>query len=149
MSQKLQTVRLVLVEDNPADVYLIKKALEENHIACEVTCFEDGEDALAALSAEGEGALLPDVILMDLNTPRSEGIEVLKALRQAPRLVNVPIGILTSSESPVDQQRTALLGVTHYIRKPPTLDDFLREVGQGVKELLRERAEKQARDKAL
>ncbi|MEW6300071.1 MAG: response regulator [Thermodesulfobacteriota bacterium] len=142
MNQKSQTARLVLVEDNPADVYLIKKALQENHIRCEVTHFEDGEDALAALLSEGEGALLADAILIDLNTPRSEGLEVLKTLRQAPRLADVPIGILTSSEAPADRQRAALLGAARYIHKPTELADFLRQVGLGVKELLHERAER-------
>jgi two-component system response regulator len=138
-------VRIVLVEDNPADVYLIKKALQENNIACEVTCFEDGEDALAALLPAGAraNALLPDVILLDLSMPRSNGLEVLNALRAAPTLVDVPIGILTSSEAPADQQRAALLGATLYIRKPTRLDDFLHQVGQGVKELVRERTDKQ------
>jgi CheY-like chemotaxis protein len=140
MTQALKTVHIVLVEDNPSDVYLLKMALQENHIPFALTHFETGEDALTALLREGgEGALLPDIILMDLNTPRSEGMEILKALRQAPGLVEVPIGILTSSEAPTDRQRAALLGVTRYIRKPPELDDFLQQVGQGVKELLRER----------
>jgi chemotaxis family two-component system response regulator Rcp1 len=140
MTQALKTVHIVLVEDNPSDVYLIKMALQENHIPFALTHFETGEDALTALLREGgEGALLPDIILMDLNTPRSEGMEIFKALRQEPRLVGVPIGILTSSEAPADRQRAGLLGVTRYIRKPSGLYDFLRQVGQGVKELLRER----------
>lgn len=140
MTQALKTVHIVLVEDNPSDIYLIKMALQENHIPFALTHFETGEDALTALLREGEeDALRPDIVLMDLNTPRSDGMEILKALRQLPRLIEVPIGVLTSSESPADRQHAALLGVTHYIHKPLGLADFLQQVGEGVKELLRER----------
>lgn len=140
MTQALKTVHIVLVEDNPSDVYLVKMALQENHIPFALTHFATGEDALTALLREGEeDALRPDIILMDLNTPRSEGMKIFKALRQLPRLADVPIGILTSSEAPADRQRAALLGVTRYIHKPLGLEDFLQQVGQEVQDLLRER----------
>src|SRR5262245_2282335 len=105
MGQELKTVSIVVVEDNPADVLLIRKALEEKGIKCALTCFENGETALRNLSQKGR--LLPDLILLDLNLPMADGIEVLGKIHGMPRFSEVPIVILTSSESPSDRQRTA------------------------------------------
>ena len=131
---KTPTVRIVLVEDNPADVYLIRRALREKGIEFEMTCFEDGEKALKALSEQAREA--PDLILLDLNLPQTQGVEVLGKIRSMPKLADVPIGILTSSESPSDMRRTAVLGAAGYIKKPSMLDDFMREVGQSVEAML-------------
>ena len=125
----------MLVEDNPADVLLVRKALEDRGIKCSLTCFEDGEKALKNLSQPGR--LAPDLILLDLNLPRADGVDVLRRICSIPSLSAVPVVILTSSESPSDMQRTAKLGAARYIRKPSKLEDFYREVGRGVEEMLR------------
>ena len=134
MKHPLTTVHIVLVEDNPADVYLVKRALREKGIEFVMTCFEDGEKALKALSENGSEA--PDIILLDLNLPKTDGVKVLETIRAIPELAGVPVGILTSSESPSDMERTTVLGAARYIKKPSTLDDFMREVGQGVESML-------------
>jgi two-component system, chemotaxis family, response regulator Rcp1 len=128
---------IVVVEDNPADVLLIRKALEEKGIECDLTCFENGEAALRNLSRQGRRA--PDLILLDLHLPQADGIEVLGKIRGMPRLSEVPVVILTSSESLSDKQRTARIGAARYIRKPSRLEDFFREVGTGVAETLSRR----------
>jgi CheY-like chemotaxis protein len=130
----LKTAHITLVEDNPADVFLVRKALQERGIAFELTCFEDGEEALKSLSRQERNE--PDIILLDLNLPMTEGVEVLRRIRTIPELFNVPVAILTSSASPTDIDRTKSLGVTRYISKPMALDDFLREVGRQVEEML-------------
>ena len=130
----LKTARIVLVEDNPGDVLLVKKALKEKGIAAKLVCFEDGEQALKSLSQPAQQA--PDLILLDLNVPKIHGIEVLRTIRNTPKLVGVPVVILTSSASPTDIHRTALLGAARFISKPSGLEDFLREVGGGVEEML-------------
>jgi len=130
----LKTARIVLVEDNPADVLLVRKALQEKGIAVDLTCFDDGQQALKSLSKQGLKA--PDLILLDLNLPNIEGVEVLREVRNIPSLAGVPVVILTSSASPVDIHRTALLGAARFISKPSGLEDFLREVGGGVEEML-------------
>ena len=132
MDELLKAVRITLVEDNPADVLLVKKALQEKGITFELTCFEDGQTALKGLSQRPP----PDLILLDLNLPGTEGMVVLGKIRNIPRLADVPVAILTSSESPSDLQRTQRIGAARYIRKPSVLDDFLREVGCGVEEML-------------
>jgi CheY-like chemotaxis protein len=133
-----KTARIVLIEDNPSDVLLVRKALEEalqkKGIAVDLTCFEDGQKALNGLSKQGRKA--PDLILLDLNLPKTEGVDVLRAVRSMPNLAGVPVVILTSSASPTDIHRTGLLGAARYIAKPSELDDFMREVGRGVEETL-------------
>ena len=134
MNETLRTASIVVVEDNPADVLLIRKALQEKRIRCELTCFDNGETALKSLSQQG--CLLPDLILLDLQLPKADGIDVLSKIRGMPRLSEVPVVILTSSASPSDKQRAARIGAARYIRKPSQLEDFFREVGNGVEEIL-------------
>jgi CheY-like chemotaxis protein len=82
------------------------------------------------------GRKAPDLILLDLHLPKTEGVDVLRAVRNMPKLADVPVVILTSSNSPADMHRTALLGAARFISKPSGLNDFLREVGRGVEEML-------------
>ena len=76
-----------------------------------------------------------DAVLLDLNTPRTDGFEALLKLRQSPRLAEVPIAILTSSRALSDKHRAAIHGV-RYIEKPSRLADFLASVGQAIKEMV-------------
>jgi CheY-like chemotaxis protein len=129
-------VRIVLVEDNAGDVYLLEKSLQHRNIVYELIRYEDGEQALRALSGDLAPHLIPDLILVDLNLPRREGFDVLTAVRKTPRLVGVPVGVLTSSDTAKDRHRTALIGIERYIHKAPTLEEFIDEVGAAVEELL-------------
>src|SRR4051794_10675157 len=98
--------QIIIVEDNAADIFLIRKALDEKGFSYMLTRFEDGEEALHALCPDtGESTVAPDVIVLDLNVPRCEGIEVLRQIRETPRLHDIPVAILTSSESPIDRRR--------------------------------------------
>jgi CheY-like chemotaxis protein len=124
-------VRIVLVEDEPGDVYLLEKALSDRRINYELTCFEDGEQAMQGLSK-----VIPDLILVDLNLPRRDGFEVLRSIRSRPSLVGVPVGVFTSSEAPSDRSRASLIGAERYIHKPAELNEFVSTVGQAVAELL-------------
>ncbi len=134
MGQILKTAHITLVEDNPADVLLVRKALQEKGIPFELTCFGDGEEAVRSLTLQERDE--PDIILLDLNLPMIEGVEVLRKLRSIPGLVGVPVAILSSSASPTDVHRTKLLGIARFISKPIALDDFLREVGGAVEQML-------------
>ena len=107
----MRSAQIVLIEDNPADVFLVRKALEENGIEHALTRFESGEDAIRVLCAETPGdSFVPDAILLDLNTPRTDGFEALHRLRELPRLSGVPIAILTSSRDRKDKHRAAIQG---------------------------------------
>lgn len=135
MESESNRSRIVLVEDNPADVYLIEMALAHENIAYDLKRYETGEDAVSALSSQSSNED-PDIILLDLNTPRGDGIETLKAIQQTPRYADVPTAIITSSRSESDQHRISLLGSARFIHKPTNLDDFLANVGRAVKEML-------------
>jgi chemotaxis family two-component system response regulator Rcp1 len=131
--------RIVLVEDNPADVLLVQKALEANGVACAMTHFDTGLEALKALCPpDGADAdlFVPDAILLDLNTPKSDGFNVLIRLKNTPHLADVPIAIITSSQTRSDKARSDALGAVRYIQKPSGLDEFLSTVGRAVKEML-------------
>jgi CheY-like chemotaxis protein len=128
--------QIVLIEDNPADVHLFELALKENGIPYALTRFATGEDAVRVLCGpDGAAASHPDAILVDLNTPRSDGFHVLIQLRQYPPFKDVPIAIITSSQAPGDKHRARIQG-TRYIEKPSQLAEFLATIGQAVKEML-------------
>lgn len=135
----MSACRIVLIEDNPADVLLVEKALEANDVACEMTQFASGLDAVNVLCpADGvhTNPFVPDAILLDLNTPKSDGFNVLVRLKNTPHLADVPIAIITSSQARSDKARSSVLGAVRYIQKPSGLDEFLSTVGQAIKEML-------------
>lgn len=132
----MKPAQIVLIEDNPADVVLVRLALNENGIAHVLTHFESGEEAARSLSAGSESeSFVPDAILLDLNTPGTDGFEALQKLREYPRLSDVPIAILTSSRDRKDKHRAGMEGA-RYIEKPSQLNEFLTSVGQAVKAML-------------
>jgi chemotaxis family two-component system response regulator Rcp1 len=137
----MKAARIVLIEDNPADVFLVELALKESGVAYEITKFRSGREALTALCPpEGTAdtsAFVPDAILLDLNTPMSDGFQVLLKLKLSPRLARVPMAVITSSPATSEKHRTALQG-TRYIQKPAHLAEFLTTVGQAIKEMLQE-----------
>jgi len=138
MSEGKAKPHIVLIEDNPGDVFLIMRALASEHIDCVMTRFNDGEDALSGLksSAGSGGMVVPDLILLDLNLPRVDGRQVLTAVRQNAALAQVPIAVVTSSFSPRDRDDALTLGADRYVQKPTHLQDFLQTIGSAVRELL-------------
>ena len=126
--------RVVLIEDNPADILLIREAVRHKGLAIELVSYPDVPEAIAGL--EDTASAIPDAILVDLNLPRGEGMTVIRALRGSARLGGVPVAVLTSSESPRDLEEAERLQVTRYIHKPSTLDEFLERVGDAVAELV-------------
>jgi chemotaxis family two-component system response regulator Rcp1 len=137
----MKIAQIVLIEDNPADVFLVELALKEAGVACELTKFQSGEQALLLLCPPicmGSDVFVPDAILLDLNTPSSDGFEVLITLKQTPRFAGVPMAVLSSSQAPSDKHGTALQGA-RFLQKPTQLTDFLTTIGQAVKEMLAEK----------
>jgi two-component system, chemotaxis family, response regulator Rcp1 len=127
---------VLLADDNPSDVYLIREALREHAVDCTLHVVSDGKDALGIISGEESsysGSL--SLIILDLNLPRHDGIEILQKLRESSRLDHVPVVVLTSSDSPRDRVLANELGATRYLRKPSSLDEFL-SLGAVFKELL-------------
>ncbi len=133
---------ILLAEDNPADVYLIREALKEHGVSCTVRTAADGKDVLA-LIATGEGNWSPDLIILDLNLPRHDGIEILQKVRATKSIAGVPVVVLTSSDSPRDRTIANELGASRYLRKPSNLEEFL-DLGAVFKELLQTAAGKES-----
>jgi CheY-like chemotaxis protein len=128
---------ILLAEDNPADVYLIREALQEHSVNYTLRVASDGKEVLRIISshplASPAGEL--GLIILDLNLPRHDGIEILERVRATPSLAHVPVAVLTSSDSPRDRQLAKELGATCYLHKPSNLERFLA-LGAVFKDLL-------------
>jgi len=127
--------RILLVEDNPDDVELTKRALKKNNILNEVVVAGDGEEALDYLFAKGKFKerdvnVLPTVVLLDLKLPKVGGIETLKEIRANPITKFLPVVILTSSKEERDLVDGYKNGANSYIRKPVDFKQFTEAVGQ-------------------
>jgi len=118
---------ILLVEDNPGDVRLIREVLKEGKIYNNLNVVKDGVEALAFLRREGPYADAPraDLILLDLNLPRKDGREVLAMIKADEQLKRIPVVILTSSGSEEDILKSYELHANCYITKPVELDEFL------------------------
>jgi CheY-like chemotaxis protein len=123
--------RLLIVEDNDADVFLIRKALRDYAIQAEVIVCSDGESAIQHIDSH-QAHRLPDAIILDLSIPRIDGLDILRNILSRPALVGMPVMIFSSSPSLVDRHRTQLLGSLRYIQKPSDADKFLRAVADNV-----------------
>ena len=126
---------ILLVEDNPDDEELTRRALEKNNIANTVNVVRDGAEALDYLFRRGRFADrdktdLPTVVLLDLKLPKVDGLEVLTQMRANDRTKLLPVVILTSSKEEQDLIRGYRLGANSYIRKPVDFDQFVEAVRQ-------------------
>ena len=136
---QLRAPVVVLVEDSPADTYIVRQSLNQHMTQFDLRVFDDGEKAFNFIEeADLDDAIpSPSLMLLDLNLPKRSGREVLVRVRNS-RLRNMPIVIVTSSDSPVDRAETAKLGAAAYFRKPVDLDEFMG-IGKVVARVLTER----------
>ena len=122
-------VRVLLVEDNPNDVEIARRALVKAATSIDLTVARDGQEALDILAGDGKGGVpLPQLILLDLNLPKVDGREMLAKVKTDPKLKRIPVVILTVSVQKEDVARCYDLGVNTFISKPIQFDDFLRAV---------------------
>lgn len=124
---------ILLVEDNPDDVFLLNRAFRRANIANSIQVIEDGEAAVQYLSGQGTYAdrqlyPLPILMLLDLKLPRRSGHEVLEWLRQQPGLKRLPVVVLTSSQQDIDIDRAYDLGANSYLVKPVGFDALIEMV---------------------
>jgi two-component system, chemotaxis family, response regulator Rcp1 len=138
-SPDAKVFHILLVEDNAADIYLLRQALERAGLTFELTVIKDGSDALTFARSDGKltASRVPDLVILDLNLPKIGGCEVLEALRQNVDLSNLTVAVMTSSAASQDQEKCTALGVARYITKPLGLEDFL-QIGEVVKQVLLE-----------
>jgi two-component system, chemotaxis family, response regulator Rcp1 len=117
-------VHILLVEDNPGDVRLVRESLRESGLPHRLTVATDGVEALERL----RGAERPDVILLDLNLPRKDGREVLAEVKADSGLRSIPVVVLSSSDAQDDVAAAYALHANCYVTKPVDLDQFLEVV---------------------
>jgi CheY-like chemotaxis protein len=136
MTDTRRSSHVVLIEDNPADIYLVREALRACNILCELTVFQTFESAIEAVKS----GTLPnlDAFLIDLNLRTGSGLDILEEIRRSESFRSTAVAILTSSDSPRDRDAALQLGANMYIRKPTELDPFLNEIGCAVAKLTSE-----------
>jgi two-component system response regulator len=130
---KEQTI--LLVEDNPDDELLMLRALAKNDVTAGVVVAHDGVEALDYLFSSGayagrDAERMPRLILLDLQLPRLNGLEVLERLRSDERTRLLPVVILTSSDERQDMLKGYGLGANSYVRKPVDFGEFIGTVEQ-------------------
>ena len=132
-----ESIPLLLVEDSPADVFLIRRAMQEEGLQFSLEVAEDGEAAIRFIAQIDEGLApsVPHLMLIDVNVPRKSGSDVLQRVRSSPRVGNIPVVMISSSDSPAERRRASELGATAYFCKPSSLTEFMK-LGKLVRELL-------------
>lgn len=121
---------ILIIEDNPGDVELIRQAFKNFKILNSLENVSDGEKAMQFLKKEGsyKNAPRPDIILLDLNLPRKDGREVLSDIKNDPGLKSIPIIVLTSSSAEEDVVKAYDLHANCYIKKPVDFDGLMNVV---------------------
>lgn len=129
-SNVAKPIEILLVEDNPGDIRLTQEVLKEGKIRNHLNVVEDGEKAIAFLQRREPyvQAPHPDLILLDLNLPRRNGLEVLKIIKTDPRLKHIPVVVFTTSQAEEDIVSAYQLYANCYITKPIDLGQFIRSV---------------------
>ena len=129
--------RILVIEDNSADVFLLGRALNKQDRQFEVTCLTDGDDALAFIRREGAyaDAATPNLILVDLNLPKCDGQDILREIQHSKHLAGVPVCAWSSSQTRRDRDLLTEQGEARFITKPSGLDQFM-EIGKILDGLL-------------
>lgn len=125
-------IEVLLVEDDQGDILLTREAFDLNKVRNRLHVVNDGEQALAFLRREDGYADVPrpDLMLLDLNLPRMDGMEVLEAVKADSELRTIPVVILTTSEAEEDIIRSYRLHANAYVSKPVDFEQFIRVVRQ-------------------
>jgi CheY-like chemotaxis protein len=127
-----QPIEVLLVEDDPGDVLLIREAFDFNKVHNNLNVVSDGEQALDYLRGNGDytDRIRPDLVLLDLNLPRKDGREVLAEVKSDPDLRTIPIVVLTTSEAEEDVLKSYQLHANAYVTKPVDFERFVSIVRQ-------------------
>ena len=129
--------RILVVEDNASDVFLLDRALKKQDLRFELVHLLTGGQALAFIHRQGAyaEAATPNLILVDLNLSRYSGEDILREIRSTAHLAGVPVCVWSSSRSPRDEALLKDIGISEFISKPSGLDQFM-EIGKTIKDLL-------------
>ena len=123
-------IQILMAEDNPDDIELTVEALKDSRVRNHLIVVKDGEEAISYLQGKGkyQHAVRPDLILLDLNMPKKNGRDVLREIKNDPKLKRIPVVILTTSQAEEDIAHTYDLHANCYITKPVDFNQFLKVV---------------------
>lgn len=130
MSQAFNMPPILLVEDNPMDLDLTLRAFAKRKFSNSIQVARDGEEALAFLPRWAAGEAMPAVILLDINLPKVNGLDVLRQIKSNEQFRRIPVVMLTSSREHSDLKAAYDLGVNSYIEKPVSFSKFIEVAGQ-------------------
>jgi len=135
-----QPFEILIAEDNPADVALVREALKLHGLDCVLRVLRDGEQALALLDSLDRDPKVPrvDLLILDMHLPKYDGEEILKRLRSTGHYAQLPVIVMTSHSSSWIEAKTTKRAGLFYFRKPSTLDE-LSELGLMVRNVLTSR----------
>jgi CheY-like chemotaxis protein len=137
MSEALESKYILLAEDNPADVHLVREALTDRAVAYHLQVVSDGEEVIKLITRIDRDSTLacPKMLLLDLHLPKRDGEEILRCLRSSERCGLTPVVIMTSSDAPHHVEMAAKNAALHYFRKPTSLEQYMK-LGDVVKEII-------------
>jgi len=115
----MRPINILLVEDDPLDIIDISRQLDKQHIIYQLQTGHNGEEAIRLLEESPE---LPDIVLIDINMPKMNGLELLQMIRQREEWKSLNCFIITSSDEKIDRRAASLLGASGYITKPLKLN---------------------------
>jgi CheY-like chemotaxis protein len=132
-------LHVLLAEDNLPDALIVREAIRQHDLPFELHTVVDGQEAIEFLkrTETDPSAPCPELVLLDLNLPRQDGFAVLRYLRASQRCKEIPVLIITSSDSPGDLKQVTEFGA-RYFRKPPSYTEFLK-LGDILKQMFEER----------
>ena len=124
--ERYRPVEILLVEDNPDDIAIMERALARSSVASSITVARDGQDALDLLFGERDRCPRPDLVLLDVNLPKVNGLDVLSRIRASDLVSSIPVVMLTSSVRQEDVIESYRRGANTYIQKPVVFERFAR-----------------------
>ena len=129
-----ETLRIVLIENDPDDLFFLERALDKAGFTCPIVHLHDGQEAVNyfTILEASNTADLPDVILTDLKMPRLNGMDLLQWLRANPRLKDLPVIVLTSSNETVDLRATSRLGIYKFLTKQVRYENVIATLNQFI-----------------
>ena len=129
----MKQTRILLVEDSETDIFLVREVLRHHGINAELSVVKDG--AAAQQLIEKQDGNCPDLVILDLNLPRVNGLTLLMKIRQSHWCRHTPVAVLTSSQAPQEREQALTLGAQRFLHKVADWDEFLA-IGDVFREML-------------
>ena len=141
---------ILLAEDNPADVVLVREALKEHHVDCNLHVTNDGAQAVAFIESLDADFTSPclDLVLLDMHLPKRDGEDILKRLRSTEHYGQTPVIVMTASEALEDREKAQKNAVLSYFKKPTSLAEYM-QLGGLVRRVLSSNSANAKRGKTI